>query len=68
MKIIRQITLVIIAALLWAPASFAQDGLFQAPWRGFDTGVFGNDFAPTSFAVGDLDGDGDADILVSDSF
>ena len=44
------------------------DGLFQAPWRGFDTGVFGNGFGPKSFAMGDLDGDGDLDILVGDSF
>ena len=46
----------------------ALDGLFQAPWRGFDTGTFGHGFGPSSFAVGDLDGDGDLDILVGDSF
>jgi hypothetical protein len=42
--------------------------LFQAPWRGFDTGIFGSGFGPNSFALGDLDGDGDFDILIGDSF
>ena len=49
------------------PLTFVQD-LFEAPWRGFDTGTFSTGFGPTSFAVGDLDGDGDVDILVGDSF
>ena len=54
-------------ASLAGPLAFLQ-GLFQAPWRGFDTGVFGSGFGPTSFALGDLDGDSDVDILVGDSF
>ena len=49
------------------PLTFVQ-GLFDAPWRGFDTGTFSQGFGPRSFALGDLDGDGDIDILVGDSF
>jgi len=49
------------------PLAFVQ-GLFEAPWRGFDTGIFGQGFGPRSFALGGPDGDGDVDILVGDSF
>jgi len=49
------------------PLTFVQ-GLFQAPWRGFDTGIFGQGFGPGSFALGDVDGDGDVDVLVGNNF
>jgi len=49
-------------------AQTANSPIFDAPWCGFDTGTFPNSgFAPASFAVGDLDSDGDKDILVGDS-
>jgi hypothetical protein len=42
--------------------------LLNAPWRGFDTGIFDSGFGPASFAAGDLDGDNDFDLLVGDSY
>ncbi|HUR97478.1 MAG TPA: VCBS repeat-containing protein, partial [Pyrinomonadaceae bacterium] len=42
--------------------------LFQSPWRGYDTGTDSTGFGPASFAFGDLDGDGDSDVLVGDAF
>ena len=33
-----------------SPLAFVQ-GLFEAPWRGFDTGIFGQGFGPRSFAA-----------------
>ncbi len=69
---IRFISLAIITGCLIIPAASIRaqglPSLFDSPWRGFDTGIFGNGFAPASFATGDLDGDGDADVLVGDSF
>ncbi|MFL6554144.1 MAG: hypothetical protein ACJ8LV_12345, partial [Chthoniobacterales bacterium] len=32
-----------------SPSGFVQ-GLFEAPWRGFDTGILGQGFGPRSFA------------------
>jgi len=40
----------------------------NAPWRAFVTGKLPQGFLPTSLAAGDLDGDGDIDVLVGQSF
>ena len=70
-KINRGLKIIFFGGWLFLTASFpaqAQPNLFDAPWRGFDTGVIGNGFGPQSLVVGDLDGDADADALVGNSF
>src|SRR5688500_22323 len=47
-----------------APAA----ALFDAPWRGYDTGYYPDAFGPSAVAAGDLDGDGDADAVVSSAY
>lgn len=39
-------------------------GWFDAPWRGFGTGYFPNAMGPNSLAVGDLDADGDPEVVL----
>ena len=42
--------------------------VLEAPWRGFDTGIFPQPFAPSAMALGDVDGDADADAVVSNDY
>jgi hypothetical protein len=59
-----------VAALILAasPAGAQAPPWPDAPWRAFATGSFGQGFLPSSLAVGDLDGDGDQDVLIGQSW
>ena len=41
--------------------------IFDYAWRGYDTGIFGEAFAPVNFVAGDIDNDGDLDLIVANS-
>jgi hypothetical protein len=57
------------ATLLGGAPARAQAPLWpDAPWRAFVTGSYPQGFIPSALAAGDLDGDGDLDVLVGQSF
>ena len=62
-RMARSSSMMMLAALLAAASTTGAQGLFDAPWRAFDAGDFPN-IAPSSLATGDLDGDGDRDLLL----
>jgi len=65
----RVLTVLVLAHSLVAEArAQGVPRLLDAAWMGFNTGYFGDGFGPTSLAAGDLDGDGDADLVVGQGY
>jgi hypothetical protein len=49
-------------------ASAATAPLVESTWRGYDTGIFGQMFGPKVLAAGDIDGDGDQDVVTGNAY
>ena len=62
-------TVIVILLLAGARPAAALDSLWpDAPFRAFVTGAYPQGFLPSSLAAGDMDGDGDVDVLVGQSY
>jgi hypothetical protein len=62
------LTLISFVAFLVNASAQGRPPVFESPWRGYDTGAFApgfdsGSFGPGSIAVGDLDNDGDSDVV-----
>ncbi len=62
-RMARWSSMILLTAFLAAAAPVGAQALFDAPWRAFDAGAFPN-IAPNSLVAGDLDGDGDSDLVL----